>query len=133
MEALSREAQPRAICGPIHRGLAEDLLDQLVRAEFDMTYSQDAELGHSFAAVYEWVIEGRKIPVVPLPFTVGAELFLQPLRQHRYPILIPLSPAHDQSVRPRSDRARGGTSFKALADTWPRRKYQFNPSFHSSN
>jgi len=31
-----------------------------------MAYSQDAELGHSFAAVYEWVIEGRGIPVVPL-------------------------------------------------------------------
>lgn len=51
---------------PIHSGLAEDLLDRLVRAEFDMAYSQDAELGHSFAAVYEWVIEGRTIPVVPL-------------------------------------------------------------------
>ena len=33
---------------------------------FDMTYSQDAELGHAFAAVYEWVIEGRSIPVVPI-------------------------------------------------------------------
>jgi 2,3-dihydroxyphenylpropionate 1,2-dioxygenase len=46
--------------------LAEELLDKLVAAEFDMTYSQDAVLGHSFAAVYEWVIEGRKIPVVPI-------------------------------------------------------------------
>ena len=51
---------------PIHQGLAEDLLDRLVRADFDMAYSQDAVLGHAFAAVYEWVIEGRKIPVVPL-------------------------------------------------------------------
>ena len=31
-----------------------------------MAYSQDAVLGHAFAAVYEWVIEGRKIPVVPI-------------------------------------------------------------------
>src|ERR1700735_1055259 len=46
--------------------LAEELLDKLVEAGFDMTYSQDAVLGHSFAAVYEWVIEGRKIPVVPI-------------------------------------------------------------------
>jgi hypothetical protein len=37
-----------------------------VNAGFDMTYSQDAELGHAFAAVYEWVIEGRAIPVVPI-------------------------------------------------------------------
>jgi len=51
---------------PIHQPLAEDLLDRLVKAEFDLAYSQDAELGHSFAAVYEWVIEGRAIPVVPI-------------------------------------------------------------------
>jgi 2,3-dihydroxyphenylpropionate 1,2-dioxygenase len=51
---------------PIHQGFAEDMLDKLVRADFDMAYSQDAELGHSFAAVYEWVIEGRAIPVVPI-------------------------------------------------------------------
>jgi len=50
---------------PIHQGLAEDLLDKLVAAGFDMAYSQDAVLGHAFAAVYEWVIEGRSIPVVP--------------------------------------------------------------------
>jgi 2,3-dihydroxyphenylpropionate 1,2-dioxygenase len=50
---------------PIHP-FTEELLDKLVNAGFDMTYSQDAELGHSFAAVYEWVIEGRSIPVVPI-------------------------------------------------------------------
>ena len=38
---------------PIHQAFAEDMLDKLVRADFDMAYSQDAELGHSFAAVYE--------------------------------------------------------------------------------
>jgi aromatic ring-opening dioxygenase catalytic subunit (LigB family) len=46
--------------------LAEELLDRLVNAGFDMTYSQDAVLGHSFAAVYEWVIEGRALPVIPI-------------------------------------------------------------------
>jgi 2,3-dihydroxyphenylpropionate 1,2-dioxygenase len=51
---------------PIHQGLAEDLLDKLMAAGFDMAYSQDAVLGHAFAAVYEWVIERRPIPVVPI-------------------------------------------------------------------
>ncbi len=51
---------------PIHQGLAEDLLDKLVRTGFDMAYSQDAVMGHAFAAVFEWVIEGRRIPVVPI-------------------------------------------------------------------
>lgn len=50
----------------IHQNLAEDLLERVVRADFDLAYSQDAVLGHSFAAVYEWVMEGRKIPVIPL-------------------------------------------------------------------
>jgi 2,3-dihydroxyphenylpropionate 1,2-dioxygenase len=50
---------------PTH-SLTEELLDKLVNQGFDLTYSQDAELGHAFAAVYEWVIEGRAIPVVPI-------------------------------------------------------------------
>jgi aromatic ring-opening dioxygenase catalytic subunit (LigB family) len=49
-----------------HLPLAEDILNKLVQAEFDMAYSQDAVLGHSFAAVFEWILEGRDIPVVPI-------------------------------------------------------------------
>jgi aromatic ring-opening dioxygenase catalytic subunit (LigB family) len=49
-----------------HLPLAEDILNKLVAAEFDMAYSQDAVLGHSFAAVYEWIIGDRGIPVVPI-------------------------------------------------------------------
>jgi len=51
---------------PIHQALAEEILEGLVRRDFDMAYSQDAELGHSFAAVFEWVLEDRAIPVVPI-------------------------------------------------------------------
>src|ERR1700691_1289895 len=51
---------------PIHEALTEDLLDKLMTAGFDLGYSQDAVLGHAFAAVYEWVIEKRPIPVVPI-------------------------------------------------------------------
>ena len=49
-----------------HLPLAEDILNKLVADEFDMSYSQDAVLGHSFAAVFEWIIEDRGIPVVPI-------------------------------------------------------------------
>jgi aromatic ring-opening dioxygenase catalytic subunit (LigB family) len=51
---------------PTQLPFAEQMLDDLVRDGFDMSYSQDAELGHSFAAVFEWVLEGREIPVVPI-------------------------------------------------------------------
>src|ERR1700726_1286049 len=51
---------------PIHQGLAEDLLDKLMYDGFDLAYSQDAVMDQAFAAVYEWVIGGRPIPVVPI-------------------------------------------------------------------
>src|SRR6204780_1385302 len=60
-------------------GFTEELVTDLVNDGFDMTYSQDAELGHAFAAVYEWVIEGRKIPVVP----IFVNVYLPPLASAR--------------------------------------------------
>lgn len=51
---------------PIHQGLAEDILEGLVRRDFDMAYSQDAVLGHSFAAPFEWILGKRDLPVVPI-------------------------------------------------------------------
>ena len=51
---------------PIHREMAESLLYQLVDAGFDLAYSEDAVLGHTFAVPFEFVIGGRDIPVVPI-------------------------------------------------------------------
>ena len=51
---------------PNHREMAEDLLDKLVvEHNFDIAYSEDAELGHAFAVPFEYVIGKRDIPVVP--------------------------------------------------------------------
>jgi 2,3-dihydroxyphenylpropionate 1,2-dioxygenase len=51
---------------PIHREMAEDLLNRLVvEHSFDLAYSEDAELGHAFSIPFEYVIGGRDIPVVP--------------------------------------------------------------------
>ena len=66
--------------GPaIHQPLAEALLEQLVRRDVDMAYSQDADLGHSFAAIFEWILEDRAIPVVP----VLVNTYLPPLPSPR--------------------------------------------------
>ena len=37
-----------------------------MNAGFDLAYSEDAVLGHTFAVPFEFVIGGRAIPVVPL-------------------------------------------------------------------
>src|SRR5262245_25825911 len=51
---------------PIHRGMAEDMLNKLVvDYGFDLAYSEDAELGHAFSIPFEYVIGGRTIPVIP--------------------------------------------------------------------
>jgi len=59
----------------IHQSMAEDLLEKLVASDFDMAYSQDAELGHSFAAPFEWILGDRDIPIVP----VFVNTYLPPL------------------------------------------------------
>ena len=50
---------------PVHRDLAETLLDKLIRSDFDIAYSEDAVLAHSFAVPFKYVFGGRDIPVVP--------------------------------------------------------------------
>jgi protocatechuate 4,5-dioxygenase beta chain/2,3-dihydroxyphenylpropionate 1,2-dioxygenase len=60
---------------PIDRELAEDLLNKLVDAGFDLAYSEDAVLGHTFAVPFEFVIGGRAIPVVP----IHTNVYLPPL------------------------------------------------------
>jgi hypothetical protein len=60
---------------PIHREMAEDLLYKLVGADFDLAYSEDAVLGHTFAVPFEFVIEGRAIPVIP----IHANVYMPPL------------------------------------------------------
>ena len=56
----------REIDLPIHREMAEDILNKLVVDKgFDIAYSEDAELGHAFAIPFEYVIGKRDIPVIP--------------------------------------------------------------------
>jgi len=51
---------------PVHREMAEDLLNKLVVShDFDIAYSEDAELGHAFAVPFEYVIGKRDIPIIP--------------------------------------------------------------------
>lgn len=60
---------------PVHREMAEDLLTRLVNAGFDLAYSEDAVLGHTFAVPFEFVIGGREIPVIP----IHTNVYLPPL------------------------------------------------------
>ncbi|PZC47935.1 MAG: 2'-carboxy-2,3-dihydroxybiphenyl 1,2-dioxygenase large subunit [Chloroflexi bacterium] len=60
---------------PNHQPLAKALLEGLIDAGFDLTFSENALLGHAFSTPLEYVHEGRNIPVVPLMVNV----YLPPL------------------------------------------------------
>jgi 2,3-dihydroxyphenylpropionate 1,2-dioxygenase len=81
---------------PIHQEFAEALLEQLVRRDFDMAFSQDADLGHSFAAIFEWILEDRAIPVVP----VFVNTYLPPLPNPRRCAALGRAIAEIAAVRP---------------------------------
>ena len=94
---------------PIHRELAEDILNKLVvDHNFDMAYSEDAELGHAFSIPFEYVIGTRDIPVVPF-FT---NVYVPPLPTPRR--CAALGKAIASIVKGRKDRiaiiASGGMS-----------------------
>src|SRR5213596_1886290 len=44
---------------PIHTEMAEDFLDKLIHEGFDISYSEDAVLGHTYAVPFEYLIEKR--------------------------------------------------------------------------
>ena len=51
---------------PIHTEMVEDLLDKLIHEGFDVAYSENAVLGHTYAVPFEYLIEKRNIPIIPL-------------------------------------------------------------------
>src|SRR5215467_14205929 len=109
---------------PVHLPFAEALLEKLMQRGFDMAYSQDAILGHSFAAVYEWVIEGRNIPVVP----IFVNTYLPPLPSPQR--CVALGKAIAEIVAERPERvaiiASGGLSHYPGTWKYPQPAYDFD-------
>lgn len=64
---------------PIHEGLANALAKGLVAQDIDIAYTNEALLGHAFAAPLEFIHAGRKIPIVPMFVNV----YLPPLPSTR--------------------------------------------------
>ncbi len=106
---------------PIHKPLAEALLDGLVRRDFDMCYSQDAVLGHSFAAPFEWVLEGRNIAVVP----IFINTYLPPLPTPRRCAALGKAIAEIVATRPEKVALLASGGMSHYPGTW---KY-YKPAF----
>ena len=50
----------------VHTDLATHLLRGAIARDFDLTYSQDALLGHAFLTPLEFIVGDRDIPIVPI-------------------------------------------------------------------
>lgn len=109
---------------PIQREMAEDFLSQLVGKDFDIAYSEDAILGHTFAVPFEFVIGGREIPVVPFHVNV----YLPPLPSPRR--CAALGRAIAEVIAERSERvaliASGGMSHYPGTWKYPQPEFDFD-------
>jgi 2,3-dihydroxyphenylpropionate 1,2-dioxygenase len=109
---------------PIHREMAEDMLHKLVERDFDIAYSEDAELGHTFATPFQYVIEKRQIPVVPF-FT---NVYLPPLPSPRR--CLALGAAIADIIKGRRERvcilASGGMSHYPGTWKYPTPEFEFD-------
>jgi len=99
---------------PIHREMAEDVLNKLVTEHnFDIAYSEDAELGHAFSIPFEYVIGKRNIPVIPF-FT---NVYVPPLPTPRRWMNRPRVP-RQRRARPSCARARARAAACCSRSTW---------------
>jgi aromatic ring-opening dioxygenase catalytic subunit (LigB family) len=109
---------------PIHRELAEDLLNKLVGAGFDLAYSEDAVLGHCFAVPFEFVLGTRKLPVVP----IHANVYLPPLPNPRRCAALGRKIAEIVAARPErvAILASGGMSHYPGTWKYPQPEFAFD-------
>ncbi len=109
---------------PIHRELAEDLLNKLVRADFDLAYSEDAVLGHTFAVPFEFVIGGRDIPVVP----IHTNVYMPPLPTPQRCAALGRAMAEVMAARPERVAiiASGGMSHYPGTWKYPQPEFEFD-------
>jgi aromatic ring-opening dioxygenase catalytic subunit (LigB family) len=109
---------------PIHREMAEDFLNKLMRAEFDIAYSEDALLGHTFAVPFEFVLGGRQIPVVPFHTNV----YMPPLPSPRRCAALGREIARIIASRPERAAliASGGMSHYPGTWKYPQPEFEFD-------
>jgi 2,3-dihydroxyphenylpropionate 1,2-dioxygenase len=109
---------------PVHRAMAEDLLYKLVGAGFDLAYSEDAVLGHTFAVPFEFVIGERDIPVIP----IHTNVYMPPLPSARRCAALGREIAN--VIAARSERvaiiASGGMSHYPGTWKYPQPEFEFD-------
>ena len=109
---------------PIHRELADHLLDGLIRSDFDIAYSEDAILGHTYAVPFEYLLGDRRIPIVPFHTNV----YMPPLPSVRRCAALGRKIVEVLEARPErvAILASGGMSHFPGTSKYPEPEYDFD-------
>ena len=67
----------------VHQTLARAILDGCLKRDFDMAFCHKAFMGHAFVVPFEYVLEERQIPIVPLFVNVYVPPLPQPHRAYQ--------------------------------------------------
>jgi AmmeMemoRadiSam system protein B len=109
---------------PIHTEMAKDFLDKLIHEGFDIAYSEKAVLGHTFAVPFEYLIEKRNIPIIPLHTNVYMAPLPTPQR------CAALGRAIAKIIKDRPERvaiiASGGMSHYPGTTKYPQPEFEFD-------
>jgi 2,3-dihydroxyphenylpropionate 1,2-dioxygenase len=67
----------------VHKELAQAVLNGCLKRDFDMAFCHKAFMGHAFVVPFEYVLEQRQIPVVPIFVNVYVPPLPQPHRAYQ--------------------------------------------------
>jgi aromatic ring-opening dioxygenase catalytic subunit (LigB family) len=67
----------------VHQTFARALLDGCLRRDFDIAFCHKAFMGHAFVVPFEFILEQRQIPIVPLFVNVYVPPLPQPHRAYQ--------------------------------------------------
>jgi aromatic ring-opening dioxygenase catalytic subunit (LigB family) len=67
----------------VHQKLARAILDGCLQRDFDIAFCHQAFMGHAFVVPFEFILERRRIPVVPLFVNVYVPPLPQPHRAYQ--------------------------------------------------
>jgi aromatic ring-opening dioxygenase catalytic subunit (LigB family) len=67
----------------VHQPLARAILDGCLKRDFDMAFCHKAFMGHAFVVPFEFILEQRQIPIVPLFVNVYVPPLPQPHRAYQ--------------------------------------------------
>jgi 2,3-dihydroxyphenylpropionate 1,2-dioxygenase len=67
----------------VHEELAQAVLNGCLKRDFDMAFCHKAFMGHAFVVPFEYVLEQRQIPVVPIFVNVYVPPLPQPHRAYQ--------------------------------------------------